>query len=480
MRGNRFIVIVLCLISGLGQVSGDSDNAWQLSTAGSMAVADGNSESLAWSIQLLAEYEGEIYDARIGFDHFYSSSNSVESSNSYKLHQQLSRDLNENWYVSQYASALTDAVADIDYRIDGSFLLGRHLLQSEKAQLSLEFGPGYAWEEKAGDDNDYMTARLGQRFEYQCNDDLRLWQSLTWTPQVEDFSNSVVEFELGLENRLNGRLSMRSFIRHRVDSDPASGSGSSDTALLMGLKYAIGNGDEVNCTAGTDFRTGWLSKAIGSGDSDWVTTVAMGLTYNRGNADKTGLQFDWESDLHTDDLEIGWELDHQIAEDGGRTTTDRTSSSFQINWIDEDPDYVGFALSFLRDDLADIQYRISPSLLVGRYLIKDERIQLSLELGPRYTVEQTGQGWDDYFSLLMAQRLEYKISERTSLDQSIEISTPFDEPDDYTLATKLALDTKLNDKLSWRWELVSRYESLPVIDRDHHDLLFTSGVALSF
>ena len=469
-----------CLIGALGQVVGESDDAWQLSAAGSLAVADGNSESLAWSIQLLAEYEGQIYDARIGFDHFYATSDSVESSNSYKLHEQLSRDLNENWYVSQYASALTDAVADIDYRIDSSFLIGCHLLQSEKMQISLELGPGYAWEEKAGDSDHYMTARLGQRFEYQINDDFGLWQSLNWTPRLEDFSNSVVEFELGLENRLNGRLSLRSFIRHRVDSDPASNSGNTDTALLMGLNYAIGDGDEVEDAEGQDLCPGWLSKAIGAEDSDWVTAVAIGLTFNRGNADQMGLEFDWESDFNSDDLEIEWEVDHVMAEDGDRTTADRTSSYFQINRIVEDPNYVGFALSFLRDDLADIKYRVSPSLLLGRNLIKDERTQLALELGPTYTIEQTSQGWDDHFSLLLAQRLEHLFSERTSLDQSIELSTPFDEPDDYTLATKLALNTKLTDKLSWRWELESRYESMPVVGRDHHDLLFTSGVVLSF
>ncbi len=477
----KYLIVWVLSVSGAPVLlAGEAEDPWNLSATGSLSAADGNSESLAWSLQLLAEYSGELYDARIGFDHFYAESNSVESSNSYKLYEQFSRDLNEDWYVGQYASALTDAVADIDYRIDTSFLLGRHLLRSEKAQLSLELGPGYAWEEKAGNGDHYMTARLGQRFEYQFNDDVRLWQSLAWTPRVEEPSNSVVEVELGLENRLNGRLSMRSFIRHRVDSDPASSSGSSDTALLVGLNYAIGGEDEAEDAGGPDLRPGWLSNAIGIRNPDWITTAAIGLTFNRGNADKTGLKFDWESDFNSDDLEMEWEVDHQMAEDGGRTSTDRTSSRLQINRIFQDPNYVGFAFGFLRDDLADIQYRLTPSLLVGRNLIKDERTQLALEMGPTYTIEQTGQGGDDYLSLLLAQRLEHQFSERVSLKQSLELSSPFDEPDDYTLATKVALDTKLTDKLSWRWELESRYENLPVGGRDHHDLLFTSGVAVSF
>ena len=96
----------------------EAGDAWKFSGTGSLSAADGNSESLAYSLQLLAEYEGEIYKGRVGFDHFYAESNSVESSNSYKLHEQFSRDISELWYLSQYVSALKDEVADINYRID--------------------------------------------------------------------------------------------------------------------------------------------------------------------------------------------------------------------------------------------------------------------------------------------------------------------------------------------------------------------------
>ena len=468
------------LWAGEDKEGGDADAPWKLSATGSLSAADGNSESLAWSLQMLAEYSGEVYDARIGFDHFYAESNSVESANSYKLHEQLTRDLNEDWYLGQYASALTDAVADIDYRFDTSFLLGRRLLDGEKAKLSVELGPGYAWEEKAGDGDHYMTARLGQRFEYQFTEDVRLWQSLAWTPRVEDPGDSVYELELGIENRLNGRLSLRSFVRHRVDSDPAAGSGRGDTVLLVGFNYDFSEDEDQDEAVGPDLRPLWLGNALGLKDKNWITTASIGLTFNRGNADKTGLKLGWESDFTSEDLEIDLELDHQMAEDGNRTSTDRTSSRVQINRTLKDPNYVGFAIGFLRDDLADIDYRLTPSVVFGRNLIKNERTQLAVEAGPRYTLEQTGQGSDQLLSLLLAQRLEHRFSERVSLDQSFEVASAYEDPEDFTLAAKIALDTKLNDHLSWRWQLESRYENQPVSGRDHHDLIFTSGVAASF
>ena len=96
------------------------------------------------------------------------------------------------------------------------------------------------------------------------------------------------------------------------------------------------------------------------------------------------------------------------------------------------------------------------------------------------TFEQTGDGYDQYPSLMVVQRLKHRFNEKVYLKQSVVATSAFDEPERYTLASKLALETKLNSHLSWRWELESRYENLPVSGRDHHDLLLTSGVAWTF
>lgn len=458
----------------------ESESPWDLSAAASLSAADGNSESLAYSLQLLAEYDGELYDAQLGLDHFYAEKGSVESSNSIKFHEQLSRELTQYWYLSQYGSILNDAVADIDYRIDTSVLLGRHLLKSEKAKLSLELGPGYAWEQKGGESDHYMTARLGQRFEYRLSEDVRLWQSFGWTPRVEDLSDGIYELELGIENRLNGALSLRSFVRHRVDTAPAAGQDRSDTALMMGVNYEFGGGDDVAESTGPDVTQALLGSALSASDQPWETTAAFGFTLNRGNADKTGIKLDWSSDYITEQRELQWELGYHYADDAGLTSTDRLHSRLQGNRQIEGPYYIGTALGYLRDDLAAIDYRLTPSILLGRRLIFTDRTRLVLEAGPMMTFEQTDDGYDQYPSLMLAQRLKHEFNDRVSLKQSVVATSAFDDPERYILASKLALDTKLNSHLSWRCELESRYENLPVNGRDHHDLLLTSGVAWSF
>ena len=315
-------------------------------------------------------------------------------------------------------------------------------------------------------------------FEYRFNEDVRLWQSFAWTPQVEDPSDGIYELELGIENKLNGALSLRSFVRHRVDTVPSVGQGRSDTALLVGLNYTFSGEDKAD-SAGPDLGSALLGTALGV-DNGWETTAAMGLTLNRGNSDKTGFKLDWDSKYSSDERELHWESGYHFADDAGQTSTDRLDARLQGNRQLEGPWYIGSAIGFLRDDLAAIDYRLTPSILIGHDLIRTERTRLVVEVGPMMTFEQTDEGYDEYASLMAAQRLEHEFNERVSLKQSVVATAAFDDPERYILESRLALDTKLNSQLSWRCELESRYENLPVGGRDHHDLLLTSGVAWTF
>lgn len=477
MTYRRFSVLTF-LIASASWAADEADSPWSLSANGSLTAADGNSESLAYSFQLLARYDGELHDAQFGLDHFYAEKGSVESSNSTKLHERLTRDINDDWYIGQYGSALTDEVAEIDHRIDTSIMLGRHLLKSDKASLSVELGPGYAWEQKASGSDHFMTARLSQRFEYRFNKEVRLWQSFGWTPRVEDLSEGVFEAELGLENKLNSALSLRSFVRHRIDTSPAGGQGRSDTALMVGLGYGFGGSDEPDAAA-ADLGNAVPGNAVAP-DDGWETTAAMGLTLNRGNSDKTGLKLDWDSEFSDEQREFIWETGYHFADNAGQTSADRLHARLQGNHQLEGPVFLGVSLAFLRDDLADIDYRISPGILLGRRIIDNDRTRLVVEAGPTMTIEQTGDGYGSYPSVMIGERLKHRFSDKVSLKQSVVATSGFDEPERYTLSSRLALDTKLNSHLSWRVELESKYENLPVQGREHHDLVLTSGVAWTF
>lgn len=470
-------LFLLCLAPAC--LAADPQSPWKLSAAGALSSADGNSDALSYSLQLLGLYETEEYEARVGFDHFFAEKGSVESSNSFKFHEQLSRSLNQDWYLGQYASALTDSVADIDYRLDASVQLGRHLLDTGRVKLSLEAGPGYLWEKKGGVMDNAMTARLAQRLEIQLTDEARLWQSLGWTPRMEDPGDAIIELELGLENRLTNALAFRTFVRHRIDTEPAVARGREDTALLVGLKYEFSGDEDPLPVDQPDLAGRLLGRALGVA-GDWETVASWGLNLNHGNADSATSSLDWISDYSSERYELAWEMGYDFAEDRGRTSADRLTARLQGNRFLDGPVYVGAGIGFLREDPAQIDYRLMPSLLLGRAFIRNERTRLALEAGPELTIEQTASGSLAYSSLRLAQRLRHRFTDRFSLKQSVEATAAFDDPERHILTSRLALESRISEALSWRWELESRYENQSAAGREHHDLLLTSAVAVRF
>ena len=66
---------------------------------------------------------------------------------------------------------------------------------------------------------------------------MKLWQSLEFLPAVEDFSDYVVNAEVGIDTSLTKKLSLRTFVQDSYDSTPAAGRKKNDVKLVVGIAY---------------------------------------------------------------------------------------------------------------------------------------------------------------------------------------------------------------------------------------------------
>lgn len=470
------------MVTGIHAEELDDDfTPWELTGAAGFALADGNSDSVAYSVQLLATYVHEKNEAFLGFDHFYAENNGVQSTDNIKLTGQYNRDLDDKWYLSSYNSALQDNVADIDYRIDSSAMFGYRAFRNDRMKLSFEGGPGYAWEKQGNASDDYMTLRLAQRFEYKFAEASKFWQSIAWTPRADDLGDSLIEFDAGIETRLTHKVAARTFLRHRIDSSPAAGSGEEDTSLMVGLSYDLGGiATPAKKPAGRKTLMKVSSAAPISRAPGWESTAAFGFSLNKGNSDKLGLNTEWDTEYLSDEREFAYELDYNYSEDNGAASTDRLTSRVQYNRYVSERSYLGSAVGFLRDDLSEIDYRLTPGVLAGYSVIKEQATQLKFEGGPTMTFEETSDGSDEYASVMLAERFKHRLSDRHSLKQSIVSTTEIEDVENYTLVGSVALDTKLSDQLIWRIGTEYHYENEPAQGRQRDDLLVTSSIAIKF
>ncbi|MBK1881253.1 DUF481 domain-containing protein [Luteolibacter pohnpeiensis] len=457
-----------------------SQSPWEITGAAGLAVSDGNSDSVACSLQLLASYQKDKNEAYLGVDYFYAESEDVTSTDSLKLFGQYNRDIGDRWYVGGYGSYFRDNASALDYRTDVSALLGYHILKSNKTTLSFEAGPGYAWESRDAESDSFPTLRLAERFEYRFSATSKLWQSLGWTPRTDDPSDSIIELEAGIETRITRKVSLRTFVRHRVDDTPGDGNGKSDTSLLLGLAYDFNGLPDPS--AGSEARRSLMPGTTSSAakKDGWKTTAALGLSANRGNAEKTGLTFDWNTAYISSEREFFFDLGYNYGENDGETANDRLISRVQENRYLSDRFFIGSGVSFLRDEPAEIAYRVAPSVVAGYSFIKTDRTKLSFEAGPSYTFEKTGEDTDNFASAVAAQRFSHTFNERFALKQSVTATSELENLENFNAIAAISLDTTLSDRLIWRIGANYGYENIPADGREHHDAQLTSSIAVRF
>ena len=361
---------------------------WEVTGAASLGLAKGNADNLTYSFQLLATYEKNDNEGLLGADLFYSEDNGVATTNSFRLFGQYNHLLNDRFFVGSFGSFLTDDIADLDYRFDAGLTLGYYLIKNDTTKLSFEAGPGYTWEEQGSISDDYFSLRFAQRFEHSLSERSKIWQSVTITPEANDFDNILVIAEAGIDILLTEEWSLRNTLRYQFDNTPATGQGEDDLLLLTGLSYALGGIPEADDPGRKTLKPqGSEPEAIQMG---WSTTAGLALSLASGNSDNLFLGLTFDSAYRQKAHETFLAANYGFSQNDGDTSADSLRASAQHNRFIGDKFFIGAGLGYFRDDIADVGYRITPTTSAGYYLIKNDETTLSLEAGPSYTFEEVG------------------------------------------------------------------------------------------
>ncbi|MDA7882566.1 DUF481 domain-containing protein, partial [Akkermansiaceae bacterium] len=210
------------LCSGLAFGDTSPASPWKVTGAANFALASGNSDSLSHSLQFSAKYAKGKNEASFGADWLYSESDGVTATDSFRLFGQYNRLITDHFFYGANASCLTDHVADLDYRAEIGLGLGYYLIKNDKTSLSLETGPGLAWEEQGGERHDLVINRFVERLEHQLSERAKIWQSIVFTPKADDFNDYNLIAEAGIDTALSTHWALRSSVRYQYDSSPAA------------------------------------------------------------------------------------------------------------------------------------------------------------------------------------------------------------------------------------------------------------------
>ena len=210
---------------------------WETSAFVGATLTRGNSKTLLVTGNILTLHKWEKNELSLGADGTYGENDDVKNNESLHGFVQYNRLFTERLFGYARADALHDGIADIEYRVTLSPGAGYYFIKSDKTTLSGEVGPGVVIEKKGAVEQQYWTLRVAQKFEQKLSKVARVWESLEYLPQVDDFNNYILNAEIGLEAALTEKLSLATFLQDSYNNVPAPGREKNDLKWVTGIKY---------------------------------------------------------------------------------------------------------------------------------------------------------------------------------------------------------------------------------------------------
>lgn len=238
---------MLCnpLLANAADATPTAPNMWQSSIAAGATLTRGNSETFLGTLSGATGKKWDQNEVALGADAAYGTTKNQATGHNdttaETLHGfgQYNRLFNERLYGYGRVEGLRDAVADIKYRLSLSGGAGYYFIKTKATQLSSEVGPGFIVQRLGTNDQAYATLRLGEKFNQALSDRSRLWQTAEILPQVDDFNNFIVNFEIGVEADLNSSksMSLRVYLDDTYNNVPAAGRKKNDLKLVAAVAY---------------------------------------------------------------------------------------------------------------------------------------------------------------------------------------------------------------------------------------------------
>jgi putative salt-induced outer membrane protein YdiY len=246
---NYILIAMACWVPAVGfaaeaaaEPAKTNANPWVASAALGLTLTSGNSDTLLFTANVQAAKKwADRNEISLGADIAYGENDGTKNNETEHGYAQYNRLFSDRLYAYVRVDALHDGIADIDYRITASPGLGYYFIKNTKHSLRGEIGPGYVDQRLAGDHNSFATLRLAERYELKLTDRARLWESVEFLPQIDKWSNFIVNAEIGLETDISKHFSMVTYVQDTYQSEPAKVNGDyrkkNDLKLVAGLKY---------------------------------------------------------------------------------------------------------------------------------------------------------------------------------------------------------------------------------------------------
>lgn len=215
-------------------------------------------------------------------------------------------------------------------------------------------------------------------------------------------------------------------------------------------------------------------------EPSWEKSAALGLTLTRGNSKTLLFTGNFQATKKAADNEFNLGADATYGENDGTRNAQNGRGYGQYNRLFTDRFFAYLRLEVFHDSIADIDYRITVGPGAGYYFIKEKNMTLRAEAGPSYVHEKSADSTEDYLTLRLAERFDWKISDHAKIWQGVEVLPQVDDWDNFIVNAEIGIETGITTQISLRTYLQDTYDHEPAPGRQKNDLKFVTAIAYKF
>jgi putative salt-induced outer membrane protein YdiY len=219
---------------------------WETIASADLALTRGNSRSFLGTVTINTHRKWESDEVLFGGAAGYGTSTTKNSSGQEVTAEtqdylrgsgQYNHLFTDRLYAGFRLEGLHDNIADINYRFTVSPLAGYYFIKETNTLFSGEVGPSLITQELAHVRKTYAAFRLGERFEHTFDGGAKIWETLEFLPQIDDFSNWILNAEVGVSAPIVKSLDVRLVAQDTYNNHPATDHLKNDLKVLAGIGY---------------------------------------------------------------------------------------------------------------------------------------------------------------------------------------------------------------------------------------------------
>lgn len=220
----------------------ENTDGWESQVAAGVNFTDGNSETAQGNLKLDAKKIRNKHETITGAGYAYGESKrdgddkTIDNGNAFGQYNYLYK---ESAYIFVRGEYSFDDIADVDYRVKLSPGTGYYLVQSEKHSIAAELWPAFVADKVGGVEEDAVVLRFAERGEHKVSDTAKIWHTLEYLPEFEDFGTYLLNIEIGIESAMTEQLSLRIVVQDKYDSEPADDRDENDLTVTGGIVYKL-------------------------------------------------------------------------------------------------------------------------------------------------------------------------------------------------------------------------------------------------